>query len=338
MNFFLPVHLRDFVKRNLRALFEVLLATLYLCSSCGWCAADMFSDWQSGKVWKANRSHYWYGSRSVDLDSSSQRVWAGNGIMFCSLKLGEILLQWRKPHEGEETEASKEELYKIECSLYNRGDDGDMNEQQFRMLFESYQERITKCINIKKTKSVGPKNTEKLKTEVWKWESPQGCILLIAGISVLGHKYERMEYMRLVLLRDRRDIRNAGAGRRTSHLRESVTHEEDGTVWIKGIPMVDQGSKGYCVPASVARIFAHYGATNVDMHTLAAICNTATSGGTSLHSMRAALKKISWHFGVTLTTVAEYWQKRGKHLEKYDRKIKTRTCLRDGKRIRGLWK
>ena len=308
--------------RGLRTLLAVSAVALYLCSAYGW-SEDMFPDWQSGKIWQIERSRRWYNAPAFDLDSGSQRVISNNRVFFCSLRLGEILLQWSSNLENNETAGVKDKLHKVQCSLYNRGDDGDMDEQQFRTLFESYQEKITKSTGIRKMRSTGPRKAANLRTEVWKWESPRGIILLIAGRSILDRKQERMEYIRLVLLRDRKDVRNGDAGGgKASHLLESVARQEDGTVWIKGIPMVDQGSKGYCVPASVARVFAHYGVTSVDMHTLAALCNTATEGGTSLYSMREALKKISWHFNMTLNTVAEYWQDREKHLAKYDRKAK----------------
>ncbi len=300
----------------------VVVMLLFLIGAYGW-GLDMFDDWQSGKIWEAQRSRNWYGARAADLDDNSQRVSAGSVVTFCSMRLGEILLQWKKVAKDGETGQQEEILHKVECTLYNRGDNGDMNEKLFHELFSHYQQKITDGTHAKKKRSNVPQKAAKMKTEAWKWETPQGVILLVAGISAKKGEPERMEYMRLVLLRDRHDIHDGGASdKETSHLRQSVAHEEDGTVWIKGIPMVDQGSKGYCVPGSVARIFAYYGMTSIDMHTLAAICDTKTSGGTSVGSMYAALKKIGRHFNVTIATLVEYWHKRGEHLEKYDRRLK----------------
>ena len=56
--------------------------------------------------------------------------------------------------------------------------------------------------------------------------------------------------------------------------------------------MVDQGQKGYCVPATLARVFAFYGMDGVDQHALAALCDSSADGGTSSNSMEAAMAAI----------------------------------------------
>jgi hypothetical protein len=71
-----------------------------------------------------------------------------------------------------------------------------------------------------------------------------------------------------------------------------VKRAENGDVVIEGIPMVDQGDKGYCVVASAERVMRYYG-LKVDEHELAQIANTSVSGGTSTQAMLEALKKIS---------------------------------------------
>ena len=81
-------------------------------------------------------------------------------------------------------------------------------------------------------------------------------------------------------------------------LKAAVMREEDGTVWIKGIPMVDQGSKGYCVPATVARVFAFYGMEQADMHTIAAVAHSDPNGGTSVLKMEKAVTDIGRHYHV----------------------------------------
>ena len=302
-----------------------LVILFYLMGTCGW-GMDILESWQNGKLWETKRGQSWYGERASNLDSNSQRISAQNNVTFCSIKFGEILLQWKKKNSAKgEAGTTEEQLHKVECTIYNRGDDGDKDEKEFYELFTSCQRMLGERLKTKKKRSFASQNAAKIKTEAWRWESPQGTVVLVAGFSIEGHKAKRMEYIRLLLLRDRHAIRDGDpSDKTTSHLRDSVACDSDGTVWIKGIPMVDQGSKGYCVPASVARMFAYYGMTSVDMHTLAAICNSDSSDGTSLHSMQNALKKISGHFNTTLKTVAEYWHKRGEQLEKYDKYAKKR--------------
>ena len=59
---------------------------------------------------------------------------------------------------------------------------------------------------------------------------------------------------------------------------------------IDTVPMVDQGSKGYCAVASFERVLRYYGA-DVDMHDLANIAQTY--GGTNPEKMKSAVTKVS---------------------------------------------
>ncbi|MBR5050606.1 MAG: hypothetical protein IKX75_04645, partial [Desulfovibrio sp.] len=65
-------------------------------------------------------------------------------------------------------------------------------------------------------------------------------------------------------------------------MKENVVPCERGGVWISGIPMVDQGDKGYCVVATLERLIRYYGG-EVSQHELAQLFNTADGGGTSIY-------------------------------------------------------
>ena len=58
-----------------------------------------------------------------------------------------------------------------------------------------------------------------------------------------------------------------------------VEHRANGDVVISGIPMVTQGNKGYCVPATCARYLQYLGIP-VDEYILAEAAHTAPGGGT----------------------------------------------------------
>ena len=58
-----------------------------------------------------------------------------------------------------------------------------------------------------------------------------------------------------------------------------VQHRANGDTVVGGIPMVTQGSKGYCVPATWARYLQYLGIT-VDEYILAEAAKTAPGGGT----------------------------------------------------------
>ena len=65
---------------------------------------------------------------------------------------------------------------------------------------------------------------------------------------------------------------------------KNVKRNNFGDVWIPNVPMVDQGPKGYCVPATMTRIFLYYG-IHMDMHHMAKMGNTGRGEkeGTFLH-------------------------------------------------------
>jgi hypothetical protein len=61
---------------------------------------------------------------------------------------------------------------------------------------------------------------------------------------------------------------------------KAVVREDNGDVIISGIPMVDQGPKGYCVPATFERAMRFMG-MDADMYLLAMVGQTNAGGGTS---------------------------------------------------------
>jgi len=54
-----------------------------------------------------------------------------------------------------------------------------------------------------------------------------------------------------------------------------------GDVFIDGIPMINQGRKGYCVPATISRLLQYYG-IDADIHDLALLMETECGGGGTL--------------------------------------------------------
>lgn len=71
-------------------------------------------------------------------------------------------------------------------------------------------------------------------------------------------------------------------------LRADVVRETNGDVYLGQVPMVDQGPKGYCVPATFERAMRTMG-LEVDMYLLAMVGETAMGGGTSVERL---LEKI----------------------------------------------
>ena len=85
---------------------------------------------------------------------------------------------------------------------------------------------------------------------------------------------------------------------------KNVKRDRESAV-IQGIPMVDQGPKGYCVPAVLERLFSYYGG-NMNQHVLAGLMDTSAKEGTSILNMYTSLKKISKKLDVNVRKQYEF--------------------------------
>jgi len=74
-------------------------------------------------------------------------------------------------------------------------------------------------------------------------------------------------------------------------VKSRIEHRVNGDVVLKDIPMVDQGPKGYCVPATWERALRYMGIP-ADMYVLAMAGQTEAGGGTSLQAMMAGASEI----------------------------------------------
>lgn len=81
-------------------------------------------------------------------------------------------------------------------------------------------------------------------------------------------------------------------------LQKNVTRDPGGDVFIAGVPMVDQGAKGYCVAASCQRLF-EYMRIPCDQHEMAQILSVDVERGANALAMQKSLAKVDQKFGVT---------------------------------------
>jgi len=79
--------------------------------------------------------------------------------------------------------------------------------------------------------------------------------------------------------------------------------DEPGDVLIPNVPMVDQGSKGYCAAATSERVLRYYG-VNVDEHEIAQAAGTTAEGGTSTRGMKDSVTAVGKRY--KLATVVAY--------------------------------
>ena len=79
---------------------------------------------------------------------------------------------------------------------------------------------------------------------------------------------------------------------------------------LEGVPMVDQGAKGYCAAAVLERLLRYYG-RDTDQHEIAQLLGTSAHGGTSPSAMIATINKVGPELDIEVNplqdlTVGEY--------------------------------
>ncbi len=189
----------------------------------------------------------------------------------------------------------------VNISVYNRGDSGGMGPGEFDALFKACGQSLGQWLKVGPQRRSGAAN-QAVKTVGWMWQTPL-CIAVLEHNEYggAGKKVVAPEFLRIKLAPP--GNRNWGLGGggmlaaavTRSSLSKNVVKAAGGDVYIKGVPMVDQGAKGYCVVASCQRLFEYYKIA-CDQHEMAQLAGTSADGGTSSLAMEATLGKIDSRF------------------------------------------
>lgn len=253
-------------------------------------AGDMVDGLRSGDIWSepvdVNRQVF-AGVRYMRVDENTVRVPSDKGLTMGHLRMGEVLLTWD----------DEKILTAIQVMIYNKGDDGEADKDIYEELLEDSLHELNAIFGTKGKVCKISRRESAVALKAWEWETEKGVARLEASYTG-SRKNFKGEFIRLKLGPDKDSI-SKGSSADAAHRRDLKSNvkidELSGDVYIDGIPMVDQGSKGYCVPASAARIFAYYGMDGVDQHALAQLCDSS-NGGTSTQDMKSALEAISRKF------------------------------------------
>ncbi|TDU81336.1 peptidase C39-like protein [Prosthecobacter fusiformis] len=186
---------------------------------------------------------------------------------------------------------------RVTISLYNRGDTGDIDPTQFSQLFKKTGQHLGQILKV------APRNqsasiSSAVKTVSWQWQTA-------AGIALLEHNdYSnsggRPEFLRVKLASpDQADwsMGKLTVGVQRMALLNNITKTAEGDVYIAGVPMVDQGAKGYCVAASCQRLF-EYMQIPCDQHEIAQLVSVDAENGANILTMQKSLAKIDGQYKV----------------------------------------
>ena len=309
--------------KNIARFFAAVLSTM-VCFG-----GDLAQPITTGELWKAPKQEavmkYLDGRQGFKVDDTTWRMPNG-ALTFGKLHAGEVLLNW-----------SEDNIGSLRIIVYSKGDDGVIDRDTFVKKIDAAKAALTDISGVEPKKvKVNVKETG-VQVDCWEWKWENGAARLDASYTgEFGKKAKKgkknrgntepfeAEFIRVDIGPDADAITHGGAGDKVSRkeLRSSIQKEEDGTVWLDGVNMVDQGQKGYCVPATLARVFAFYGMDGVDQHALAALCDSSADGGTSSNSMEAAMAAICKKFPVKLITLEDYQTSMMALMEPYNKLAK----------------
>lgn len=192
----------------------------------------------------------------------------------------------------------------VTFSVFNRGDGGEISKEEFEQRFKTCGAALGKGLQARPV-VVKADRQQGLLSEGYRWVSQSGTAVLEYNEGALVD--QPREFLRMRISRKgavgglaaSMVASRGGASVKLSDLPKNVVKSDDGNVVVGGLPMVDQGNKGYCVVASVQRLFEYYG-IGADMHQIAAVSEADPNKGTSTLMMAKELDKIDYRFKTRL--------------------------------------
>ena len=195
----------------------------------------------------------------------------------------------------------------IKFFFHSRGDQGVLSETDFRSLVTQACEGVTHWAGTTGQPRREERRAERQYVSGRTWIRGDLQLDMEWAWSTGEDKRDfRSEYLKAVLqLHDpsKRAVILSGYRQRDSgatgiklltlpELRKRVERRLNSDVVIPGVPMVDQGEKGYCAVATVERLLRFYGLA-VDQHTLAQWAGSDAERGTEPQALIGALRRMA---------------------------------------------
>jgi len=190
----------------------------------------------------------------------------------------------------------------IQISIYNRGDDklltGSSGLEKFNSTLTDWAAILDEVTGVEKVRR-GRDNKSAVKADGVIWSLPDRAYLLEYSSTGRSGDFEgQFIRLRVAPVVQQSFLEEKMAEEKTTAAKASLPDNvvrEDGDVYISGIPMVDQGGKGYCAVATAARVFNYYG-VQVTMHELAQLAGADPNQGTNSTLMLEQIGKLAGRF------------------------------------------
>lgn len=169
--------------------------------------------------------------------------------------------------------------------------------KRYEELFEKFQKRMSKqdeTITESLTTRLGKNDSSRFGTgdktrervNIWFWNNTAFILSFQEG-ETLSLRVTTRE-----MAENKGKVDHLRASELRKALKGRVEKRENGDVLITDLPMIEQGNKGYCVPATWARVFRYY-MIPADEYTLANAADTSEGGGTSILEMVESVKAMA---------------------------------------------
>ena len=267
--------------------------------------------------------------RSLDSLFQSETLWDATADQFIALyqnlgfrwnsvarniaqASGPGLLLFQNPIAQSLARFETGKLKEIDFLFYDRGDNGDLSKEDFELLVGNCENALNRFTGTPVTQR-GKDAANAVKAQSEEWQTPRAHFILkyssTRELKARGVPF-RAEFVRLEVtpVAPRKGLLEQALPPRADQLFSGPAHvrkNPSGDVAIDGIPMVDQGRKGYCVDASVERVLRYYG-QKVDQNELAQAANTSAIGGTDCRVMFEALKKLTARLHIRTRTIEPF--------------------------------
>jgi hypothetical protein len=176
---------------------------------------------------------------------------------------------------------SDQKLTALSMLFYSRGDSGEMSRGDYEKLVAQSVEALNKLTKMKpQPRAQDGGNAVRAEGFIWKTPGTVWTLEYSAGRTMTPRGVQvSPEFVRLELAPEKSNQRNTASASKTAPIqpKQKVRKLPTGDTFIEGIPMVDQGPKGYCFPASAERVLRYYG-MRVDQHEIAQLAGNRGQG------------------------------------------------------------
>ncbi len=193
---------------------------------------------------------------------------------------------------------TRPESPKVVIEIWDKGDayHSKVNPSKAK---QQIQESLEAIQNVFKTRHKDP-GADSASSRITAVRMKETAFLLPNDLRV-SLRYDYGEYLLIVIESIRKLEALTPPAYDPDHFKETIAARvktsEAGNLYIQGIPMIDQGAKGYCAVATLARVLQYYGYA-VDVHAMADLAKTEAqfseydSGGTFHDDIIQAMRRI----------------------------------------------